>query len=95
MKKYDWRENYSKEIEYYLEEKEKKPCYIISLYEDDKFLNQNEINKKYEKIKEIDDLKDKIKFVYFDNNFKSKARKIIKTFDKKIFLLNFINNIFY
>ena len=43
--------------------------------------------------KDVDKIKDKILFFHFDNNFKTKASKLIKEDKQKIFLLNFIGSI--
>ena len=94
MKNKKRHEKYPKDILFYLEEFEKKQKYKTrAIFEEDINLNYFEIRSKYEKLKDIDDLKDKINFIYFDENFKSKAKNLIKEDEQKKSLLSLIESI--
>ena len=95
MKKRANREIYPKEIDVYLENNRKSyGTYAMkSLFEEDIYMDYNQRKKKYENLKEIDKIDDKISYYYFDDNFIKKAKKIIKGDKKKMFLLDMINNI--
>ena len=92
------RERYPKEILFYLNQFEKGENFYglwttKYLREEDLYLSTYEITGKYKNAKNIDIIKDKVLYIYFDENFKSKAKKLIKTDKQKILLINCINSI--
>ena len=100
MRQKKQHEMYPKDILFYLNKIEKGESIVNSnvwtekfLFEEDMYLSRYERDKKYEQLKDVDKIKDKILSFHFDNNFKTKASKLIKEDKQKIFLLNFIGSI--
>ena len=100
MKNIRERENYPKEIMFYLNEIEKGGSgYTCSLWRD-KYLFEEELYLSYydrtsksKDLKDIDVIKDKVLYFHFDENFKSKASKLIIQDEQKMLLLHCISSI--
>ena len=92
------REKYPKNVSFYLEEKTKTPFISYFSFLDSRTTQNNEkylpksLNQKTNKNK-YDDIKDKIKFIYYHPDFKKKADKIIKEDKEKEEFIIFINSI--
>ena len=84
---------YPKEINYYLDELTKGYGLWSS-----KILYEEEVEKPYyqkntKNGKDVDDLKDKVKYILFDDNFREKAKRLIKEDNQKGFLLDVLKRI--
>ena len=93
MNKRNQHEIYPKEINFYLDELAKNYLYEKALYEEDISLTNFQREKKYQNRKDIDNLKDQIKFLLFDSNFREKAKKLIKGDKQKAFFLDILRSI--
>ena len=94
MKKKRRYERYPKDTLFYIEEFEKNhQKKSLALLEEDINTSQYDRNKKYEKIKEFNDLKENVDFIYIDDNFKNKANNLIKDDEQKESLLSLMNSI--